>query len=160
MRESAEHLLAVVKLRKEIEAHYAPIKAKLRAAMKEVNNQERVNLAPVKEKEDALREELVLLAESPSAALPALTEGDGKEVAMQGALGGILASYEADLPSGVSYRESWAFEIEDESKISRDYLQPDSKKIRREVSELGEFAEEEVGGIRVWKKRTVVVRSS
>ncbi len=49
------------------------------------------------------------------------------------------------------------FEIVDASAISREFLKPDEVAIRKAVRSLGFDAERVVGGIRVYKKRTVSV---
>ena len=58
---------------------------------------------------------------------------------------------------GISFRDTWDFEIEDAALIPREYLMPDEKKIRAFVKVLK--AEAKIPGIKVIQGRTSAVRA-
>jgi hypothetical protein len=57
---------------------------------------------------------------------------------------------------GVSYRETWKFEITDQLALPRDYLVPNEQAIGAAVRSLKSMAN--IPGVRVWSEKTVAVR--
>ena len=158
MNQTAKHLLIIVELRKQIVDNYAPIKKKIKDALAEVNAAEKAHLAPVEAKEKELRAEVLRLADSPVKSLEGETLPDGREGDMMRAIGAI--SDAPELPKGVSVRRSWDYMVVDEKLIFPQFMTPDHKKIREEVRMSGAMAEDEVGGIEVFEKKTLVVRGA
>lgn len=71
----------------------------------------------------------------------------------------IVAKVETKEPekiSGLSFREDWKFEIEDESLIPREYLMVDEIKIRKLVKALQKSTN--IPGIRVYADKTPIVK--
>ncbi len=64
----------------------------------------------------------------------------------------------ATLPTGVHMRETWSFEIVDESIIPREFLCVDEKKIRAHVAQYHEATR--IPGVIVTKKATIVARGA
>lgn len=58
--------------------------------------------------------------------------------------------------AGVSYAYTWTWEIEDESKIPREYMIPDATKIRQQV--LSHKQDTNIPGIRVFQEKQVRAR--
>lgn len=59
---------------------------------------------------------------------------------------------------GVSFRESWDFELVDERNLPREYLTPDLKKIGAVVRAMK--GETKIPGVRVWSTKTVAARAA
>jgi len=69
-----------------------------------------------------------------------------------------IAQRSAPAVSGLSKRKGWGFEIQDESKIPREYLSVDETKIRRVVNALGPQAN--IPGVRVFPDTTFASKTS
>jgi hypothetical protein len=70
----------------------------------------------------------------------------------------IIVAAQKPAASPVSTRAKWEFEIVAAELINRDFLAPDTTKIRQQVNALGSKAEQVVGGIRVFETLVPVVR--
>jgi hypothetical protein len=55
--------------------------------------------------------------------------------------------------NGVSFTEKWTFQIEDESKIPREFLVPDEKMIRTTVTAMKDRAV--IPGVRIYKEKNI-----
>lgn len=56
--------------------------------------------------------------------------------------------------AGMTFRDDWKFEIENETLIPREYLMVDESKIRKVVKALGKATS--IPGVRVWAEKNVV----
>lgn len=67
----------------------------------------------------------------------------------------------SDVPkvAGISHREVWKARIVNEAQIKRAYLQPNIKAIDAAARSMGKIAEEQVGGIEVYKDTTTAGRT-
>jgi hypothetical protein len=92
----------------------------------------------------------------------ATARGDiDKAVALEGqALTTVAPIIERGTPkvTGAVYRDVWAFQIEDEAKIPRQFLKVDEQKIRRQVNATR--AETRIDGVRVYKDKQLAIRGS
>jgi len=61
-----------------------------------------------------------------------------------------------ETPAGISYRESWKFEVLDPDLVPREYLTVDEKKIGGVVRALK--GETRIAGVRVWPEKTIAGR--
>jgi hypothetical protein len=62
---------------------------------------------------------------------------------------------EAPKPQGVATRKVWKWEVEDFSKIRREFLTTDNSAIKAVVDAQGAEAVESVGGIKVWQESQI-----
>lgn len=67
----------------------------------------------------------------------------------------VIPKHEA--PAGISYREVWRYRISDESKIPREYLVPDDKKIGGVVRAMK--GETRIPGVEIYSEQTVAGRA-
>jgi hypothetical protein len=65
---------------------------------------------------------------------------------------------EVQKQKGVSHIKKWVFELIDETKVSKDFLVVDVKKIGKTVSALGKDAEKLIGGIKVYEETETRIR--
>lgn len=83
----------------------------------------------------------------------ALAQNDVRTAAL--ASGAIQAT---EAPQGLSYRDSYEFRIVDASKLPREFLMPDERRIRAYIAEHGERAS--IPGVAIEKKVSVVARAA
>ena len=178
---AGEFLVDVKTLRKEIEAHHAPMiesahlahKAALAARKKydePLAAAERIVKGALaayrheeerkrREREAELRREAERLEEEERLREATRLEEQGKKAQAEAVLErpsvAPVVSLESQTPkvAGVSTRTTWDFEIEDATAIPREYLSIDERKIRGVIRALG--AEARIPGVRVFQRTDV-----
>jgi hypothetical protein len=179
---AADFLSGVVALKAEINAAFAPLVEAAHLAHKAATSQRAKALAPVEEAETAVRKALAayqaeqemarvaLLAEeerrlsAERAALEAQAEALEEEGAHAAARSLAIAAAKVQpeplratpKQEGLSFRESWRFEVENLDQVPREYLRPDERKIGAAVAAFK--GETKIPGVRVWGEKVVVVR--
>ena len=166
---------ACIDLKKKIVAFFEPMKMKAHEAHQTVCDSEKKHLGPVekavgvlkkkmtswymeeqrkvREQEEKIRQEAIRQQEEARLKEAEELEKNGEaekaeEILAAPILAPVFKPQEIEKPEGVSYRDSWKFEITDESKIPREYLIPDEKKIAGIVKAMKEKFD--VPGIRAY----------
>ncbi len=144
---AGEFLLAIKKLNSKITDHHEPMRVKSYAAYQEVLTSRKRLIDPIVE-----AEAIVKLAMSVFAAERQQKQDRIAERIKEGKPGRVR---EEPKVQGVSTRQVWTYEIESETKISRDYMTPHHAAIRELVGAIGAEAAEIIGGIRVFKETKI-----
>jgi len=179
--EAANLLLSIKEVQKEIDASYDPVIKKAFEAHREAIAAKKKVEAPLREAEaiikpklsayDAEQERIRLEAERKAQAEAVRLEEERRlQEAIEAEQSGDTAEADAIIASpayvapvsipkttpkvqGITYRETWNYEITDINKLPREYLKPDEVKIGQVVRALRSAAR--IPGIRVYSSRTV-----
>ena len=169
-------LLRIKTVRKELDATFDPVIAKAHATHKEAVQQKKRHEEPLILAESVVKGRMAeyhtqqarLKAEEQRKAQEAATlqeavdaEARGDTLAADQALNGQgVVAVPAALPTpaveGVSFRESWGYEVTDETLIPREYLCVDHGKLRRVITALK--ADAKIPGIRAIKSTSVAAK--
>lgn len=170
---ATDFLLTIKALRNELNETFDPVIAKSYAAHKEAVSQKKRHEEPLAKAEAIVKHQMAIYhadqeqrrleaqrqaqeAAQLWEAIDAESRGDqaGADAALNGQ--GVVAVH---LPpatpkiDGVSFRESWDFEITDEAQLPREYLLPDLGRIGKVVRALKQDAH--IPGVKVFRKQTV-----
>lgn len=146
---------------KRLDERLKQITAPMNAALKSVRDLFRPALLALEEAESLLKAKIsqaqLAIAETNRRAMEAtqaaLAAGNVRLAAQASSA---IVSTEA--PSGVSYRDAWTFRVVDASKLPRDFLMPDMKKIAAHVKVHGD--KHPIPGVEVVKDVQVVARAT
>lgn len=165
-----EFLRTIKKQKEKITDFFKPIKDKINDALKEAREKEKTHLAPLEKAEAIIKAKMSRFqqaeedraraeAERKRAEMEAEAEKLRKEGKEELAEAVEFAPVLVDAPvkaEGISYRETWKFEIVNPADIPREYTMPDEKKIGALVRSLKQDCT--IPGIRVYCEKTTVVR--
>lgn len=182
--EAADFLLEIKRRRKQWAEFNKPAKQKLDALKKELLDRERQIDEPMeraenqiikpamskfqqeeerrrKEEEDRLRAEAKRKEEDARLRDAEAMQADGHGELADAILAApvVVAPVvvpRMETPAGISYRESWKFEVLDPNALPREYLAVDEKKIGGVVRALK--GETRIAGVRVWMEKTIAGR--
>lgn len=183
-REAAGILVVVKDLQKQVEATFDPVISQANKAHKTALEAKRKHAAPLLEAEQLIKAQCAAWVESQERArrlaeaelrskakeaeeIRLLEEAAALETVDPQAAEALLEQAQNVEPSislgdftpkveGVSYGETWDFEIVDESKIPREYLVLDLVKIRKVVKALKAMTD--IPGVRVFARKSVAVK--
>ena len=176
-RQAGGFLLRIKVVRQELNATFDPVIAKAYATHKEAIAQKQRHEEPLALAESVIKGRLAeyhaqqeqIKAEEQHQAQEAATlqealdaEARGDTLAAEQALNGqgvvaVLAIPPTPAVEGISFRETWGYEITDEGQIPREYLCVDHTKLRRVVQALK--ADTKIPGVRAIQQQTVAVRT-
>lgn len=131
----------------------------IKPAMVRFNNeQERLR----RQEEDKLRDEQRKRAEDERIKRAAELEKEGDKQAAEELIEAPIEVApvvvpKAEAPAGISYRDVWKYRVTDESKVPREYLVLDDKKVGAVVRALK--GEAKIAGIEVYAEKTVAGRA-
>ena len=174
---------AAIDLEDKIKKFFLPMKRAAKAAHQKVCDQEKecvkstteaVRLLKQKTKDwdlaeekrlqdeaDKLARELAEKAENVKLEQAEKLEAEGKTEEAEQVLSApiqrpVFSMPKRETPKGVHYQDNWTFKIEDETKIPREYLMVDEKKIRGVVKTMKNKTN--IPGVRAFNDRTQVNR--
>jgi len=165
---AAEFAAGLAALKKQIEAHHAPIKKATRDAWKVACAQEKELLAPVVEASAAVRASLArfeVARKTEELQAKKKAEEERKQLAEEMEVPEEVLPAIPDIPvvadpAGLKFRTDYDFEVVDRNEIKVEFMSIDMVKIRKIVKSLKHDAEKVVGGIKVVEKKTPVVSSA
>ena len=169
-------LLRIKAVRHELDATFDPIVDKAHKTWKEALAQKKRHEYPLALAENVVKGRMAayhaqqerITAEEQRHAQDAATlqealdaESRGDTLAAEQALNGqgvvaVLATPPAPAVEGISFRETWGYDVTDEALIPRAYLCVDHTKLRRVVAALKAGAT--IPGVRVFKQQIVAAR--
>jgi len=186
-KKAGELLMAVRALRKKIETYFKPLKEAAHRAWRAICEQEKKELerltpyekivqdrmlqyqakeaARAKAEAEKLLKEIKAKAEEQilKAAIAAESAGMGKQAdeilnqAEKIKLPPAEKLIDRPKAAGTSIREVWDFAIEDASQIPREFLMPDTSKIRSFIQQEKEKAK--IPGVKIYKRQIMIVRT-
>lgn len=165
--ESAEEIVVAGELLRDVKGEYKRLDERLKTVTRPLNDALKAARDLFRPALVALEEAEVMLKSKIGQAQLSLAESNRRaQEATQAALAGgdVRAAAEAsariatlEAPSGLSYREAWTYRIVDESKLPREFLSPDPKKIAAHVKVHGDKSP--IPGVEIVRDVQVIARA-